>query len=330
MSDKTSVEWTRSASGPGASWNPFRGCDPVSPGCAHCYAAAVALRFSGVGMAFEGMAIRTARGSAQWTGVVRVIEDKMQEPLRWKRPRRIFAVSVSDPFHKAIPDVAIARMWAVMALAHWNHFQVLTKRAERMHQLLESADFINLILAQLPSLAEALPKKDRPEAIRRAIAALALWPLSNVTLGVSTEDQQRFDERWPFLRDTRAEVRMISWEPALGPLTLPPDALKPSARVWVVGGAESNQLGLPARPAEMQWFRASIHQCSIYGVAFFLKQLGSNPVALLSNVADTYYVAKKHKGKGGDWDVWPPDLRVRQYADNFDAPPAAMTAAAGA
>lgn len=317
MSERTGVEWTRSKSGPGSTWNFLRGCDPVSPGCGHCYACSVALRFSGPGLAFENLALETARGTAQWTGEVRVLEDKLLDPVRWQRPRRIFAISVSDPFHALVPLDIIARMYAVMALAHWHHFQVLTKRAERMLDVLTSADFRRLMRQHVELYAREMKSKKRGvvDWIGRAMAA---WPLPNVTQGISAESQPWFDLRWPYLRDTPATVRMISWEPALGGLVLPADALDPAARLWLVPGGESNQKNLPARPAHLAWFSRAIEQCDEHGVPLYLKQLGSNPVTAPEDADGLHYIAHLHKGKGADFDLWPERLRVRQFADDFD------------
>src|SRR6185295_14646626 len=125
MADKSKIEWTD------ATWNPIRGCSVVSEGCRHCYAMQVAARFSDKGQAYEGLAYRNESG-AHWTGKVRLIEEHLEDPLRWKRPRRIFVNSMSDLFHESIPDEWIDRVFSVMAMAPQHTFQILTKRPERM------------------------------------------------------------------------------------------------------------------------------------------------------------------------------------------------------
>src|SRR5437867_4384442 len=98
MADGTGIEWTD------ASWNPIRGCSRVSEGCRHCYAEAVAARFSGEGQPYYGLARRRSNGEPHWTGMVRVVEEHMDDPLRWRRPRRVFVNSMSDLFHENVSD----------------------------------------------------------------------------------------------------------------------------------------------------------------------------------------------------------------------------------
>lgn len=129
--NKTSIEWTDRV------WNPTRGCSRVSEGCRHCYAERIAVRFSGPGEPFEGFAISSRHPWDQhrrpgWTGRVELIPEKLDEPFRWQKPCRVFVDSMSDLFHEALPDEAIARVFAVMAAAERHTFQILTKRAERM------------------------------------------------------------------------------------------------------------------------------------------------------------------------------------------------------
>lgn len=130
MGDKSKIEWTD------ATWNPVRGCTVVSEGCRNCYAMNYAARFSGKDkdgkdLPYANLAYRNESG-AHWTGEVQLVEKHLEDPLRWKRPRRIFVNSMSDLFHKSIPDEWIDRIFAVMALAPQHAFQVLTKRPERM------------------------------------------------------------------------------------------------------------------------------------------------------------------------------------------------------
>src|SRR4051812_16655088 len=135
MSTVTSIEWTD------RSWNPIRGCSRVSAGCEHCYAEQIAARFSGPGMPYEGLARRRTNGKAQWTGRIRVIPDALREPLKWRKPCRVFVNSMSDLFHENAPESFIAATFAVMALARRHTFQILTKRPERMRDLLRRDSF---------------------------------------------------------------------------------------------------------------------------------------------------------------------------------------------
>ena len=132
MGDKSKIEWTD------ATWNPVRGCSVVSEGCRNCYAMQVAARFSGEGQAYEGLAYRNSSG-AHWTGKVRLVEEHLEDPLRWKRPRRIFVNSMSDLFHESLDEIDIGQVFGVMALAKQHTFHVLTKRPARMLSILETA-----------------------------------------------------------------------------------------------------------------------------------------------------------------------------------------------
>lgn len=241
MSDNTKIEWSD------ATWNPVTGCEEVSPGCDHCYAKTFAERFRGVaGHHFENGFDLTLR------------PERLDQPLRWRRPRRIFVNSMSDLFHKDVPEEFVAGVFAVMARAPQHTFQVLTKRHGRMRSLLRSADFRDRVLGH----------------------DVDVWPLPNVWLGVSVEDQQRADLRIPALLDTPAAVRWISAEPLLGPLSLgryvwaepsgfPDDWVR--GLDWVVVGGES---GRGARPMHPDWARSLRDECQQAGVPFLFKQWG--------------------------------------------------------
>lgn len=205
MADKTHIEWTD------ATWNPLRGCSRKSEGCRFCYAEGVAARFSGPGLPYEGLAHRVG-GEARWTGkVVMAPDDVLTQPLRWKRPRRIFVNSMSDLFHENVPDAWIDQIFAVMALAPQHTFQVLTKRADRMRDYVAKAEGTVRHAARVNRLRNA--KLGNPDA-------WITWPMPNVWLGVSIEDQKTADERVPALLATPASVRFISAEPLLGPINL--------------------------------------------------------------------------------------------------------------
>lgn len=238
MADKTGIEWTD------ATWNPITGCHKVSPGCDNCYAETFAERWRGTpGHYFE-------HGFD-----VQLRPDKLDLPLRWKRPRRIFVNSMSDLFHDRVPDQYIAGVFAVMARAPQHTFQLLTKRHGRMRSLLNEHDFSHRVIG--------------PDEI--------LWPLPNVWIGVSAENQQWADIRIPALLDTPAAVRWVSAEPLLGPLDLAgngflsADEFDRPGLSWVVTGGES---GPAARPAHPDWFRSLRDQCQAAGVAYLHKQNG--------------------------------------------------------
>lgn len=200
MSTDTKIEWTDTT------WNVVTGCEKVSPGCDNCYAETFAERWRGVpGHHFE-------------TGFdVTLRPERLTLPMKWRKPRRVFVNSMSDLFHKDIPDEYIAKVFAVMALTPQHTYQILTKRHGRMRSLLGNPDFekqVDRALLTEPAFSDPkLTKRTWP-------LPKPGWPLSNVWLGVSVEDQKRADIRIPALIDTPAAVRFLSCEPLLGPVDL--------------------------------------------------------------------------------------------------------------
>jgi protein gp37 len=218
VSGQSAIEWTQ------GTWNPVTGCSKVSPGCAHCYWETFAERFRGVkGHQFEqGFDLRL------WP-------ERLELPLRWRKPKLIFVNSMSDLFHPDILEWFLARVWGTMARARWHTFQVLTKRPERM-----------------PKLLRRLRLQDPP--------------LPNVSIGTSIENR-RFTHRADHLRRTPAVVRFISAEPLLGPL----DGVDLTGIDWLIAGGES---GPRHRPINPEWVRELRDRCQTEQVAFFFKQWG--------------------------------------------------------
>jgi protein gp37 len=223
----TSIQWTAGPDGtPGKTWNPLRGCTEVSPGCAACYAAGIAARFSGPGKPYDGLAYFDGNRKAHWTGKVRMVPEKLDEPLHWRKPKRIFVNSMSDLFHPEVPDEFIARVFAVMAIGNWHTYQVLTKRAGRMATLVDSGSFRRYVAEHIEAMRPALEKIRGDWGLVSPVAngigrgLPGYWPLESVWLGVSVEDQKRADERIPHLLKCPAEVRFLSVEPMLGPIDL--------------------------------------------------------------------------------------------------------------
>ncbi len=275
----TSIEWTDET------WNPLRGCRRVSPGCQNCYAERQAARpiLSGPGQPYEGLvyiAKRPGRGAlAKWNGKT-AGPDKLDVPLRWKKPRRVFPCSMSDLFFEGHSDEQIAEVVGAMALAYWHTFQALTKRPARAAGLLGSMDFQRLAFAAAARLERRVfgtMKDRRPWA----------WPLPNIWIGTSVEDQQRAGERMPHLLRVPAPVRFVSYEPALGAVDfrsylpqrcttcedwLRPTCLHRQSINWLIAGGES---GPGARPAHPDWFRAARDACAAAGVPFLFKQWGA-------------------------------------------------------
>jgi protein gp37 len=221
MSRESTIEWTQ------ATWNPVRGCTKVSPGCKHCYAETFAERFRGV------------KGNAYEQGFdLRLVPEKLGEPLRWTKPRRIFVNSMSDLFQEGVPFDFIVSCFEHMQVADHHAYQILTKRHDRLVAFLARAP-IN--------------------------------PMPHVTLGVSIENQEWADKRFPSICAV-GEHRwntMVSLEPLLGPVSIPAGYLSLGRRAWVIVGAES---GLGARPMSEDWVRSIRDQCVSARVPFFYKQ----------------------------------------------------------
>lgn len=207
MADNTKIEWTD------ATWNPVNGCSLASPGCTNCYAMKQAHRVP----QRRGLTQHTSGGMV-WTGEVRFDEAKLTQPLHWKRPRRIFVCAHGDLFHDAVPDEWIDRVFAVMALCPQHTFQVLTKRSARMRAYLNSFG-TGGTAHRVGGIMQELALDNGKSAFEACLNASA-WPLPNVWLGVSVEDQRRAHQRIPDLLATPAAVRWLSCEPLLGQVDL--------------------------------------------------------------------------------------------------------------
>jgi protein gp37 len=192
MASNSAIEWTE------ATWNPTRGCSRVSPGCQNCYAERFAHRLSGPGQTYEGLTKSTQSGP-RWRGILRQVEEAVDLPLHWRKPKMIFVNSMSDLFHENVSIEFLERIFATMRAASWHTFQILTKRADRLRQ----------------------------------VAPLLTWP-ANVWMGVSVESAD-YVERIDQLREVDARVRFLSLEPLLGPLP----ALDFTGIAWVIVGGES-------------------------------------------------------------------------------------------
>lgn len=176
MAQQSSIEWTD------LTWNPVVGCSIESAGCTNCYAMRMAARLEAMGLdKYQGLTKRSKRG-AVWADKVRCHEESVEIPLTWKKPRRVFVNSMSDLFHPDVPTDFVRRIWSVMARTPQHHYQILTKRPQRMSEL----------------LLEISPE-----------------PLANVWLGTSVEDRKVVD-RIEYLRAVPASVRFISFEPLIG------------------------------------------------------------------------------------------------------------------
>jgi protein gp37 len=229
LADKSAIEWTE------ATWNPVTGCSKVSPGCAHCYAETISLRF---GWSPKPWTPENAAAN------VALHPERLDQPLRWRRPRMIFVNSMSDLFHELVPVRFVEDVFDVMAEASWHTFQVLTKRPDRAR----------VVLRDIHGSAEPLP---------------------NVWLGVSIENT-RFTWRADVLRQLPATVRFISAEPLLGSLFEESRRGRPldlGDIDWLIAGGES---GPHHRPVDVRWLRELRDGCADAGVAFFFKQWGGH------------------------------------------------------
>ncbi len=320
----TSIQWTD------ATWNVVTGCTKVSPGCAHCYAETIATRFwptQYVHTVERGfIACRDYHGermdrARSFTDVV-CHPERLEAPLRWKKPRRVFVNSMSDLFHEDVPDAFIDRVFAVMALCPQHTFQILTKRADRMR------DYVNGLGGRLGELWDLTNQPTWVElpAGRSFPRYPENWPLPNVWAGVSVENQPFADERIHLLLQTPAAIRFVSYEPALGlvdfrqwlggqgraagretrsPLTQHGAATPGENFGSAAGNVAKPQLdpsgavasstlpsldwvivggesGPKARPCDVAWIRSVVEQCKASGVPCFVKQLGKWPLSNLN------------------------------------------------
>lgn len=315
MGDRTSIEWCH------ATVNAISGCTPLSPGCTNCFAMRAGAH-NRPHHPSRGLTRPARRGGPHvWTGAVRLNEEWLLKPLKWAKPRRIFWNAHGDPFHPAVPQEWVDRELAVAALTPQHRHLVLTKRSDRMRRYFDSNNLPERVLGWCRHFG-FLPD-----------AAKWQWPLPNVWLGVSVEDQKRANERIPDLLATPATLRWLSCEPLLGPVDLlpyfdptgaccggepenrcdkcPSDApwrySIPSADGewafdptidWVIAGGES---GSGARPMHPAWARSLRDQCAAAGVPFLFKQWGEHSWAERvegdPSTLTPYRAGKHHAGR---------------------------------
>lgn len=258
MSDHSAIEWTD------ATWNPVRGCTKTSPGCKHCYAETFAERFRGV------------RGHAYELGFdLRLVPDKLAEPLRWRSPRTIFVNSMSDLFHEDVPDEYVVAVGRVMQLANWHTYQVLTKRSQRLRDLLRG---------KLSFISKA----------------------SHIWWGVSVEDRKHGLPRVAHLAAAPATSRFLSIEPLLEDL----GKVNLAGIAWVIVGGES---GPGARPMERGWVVSLRDQCATAGVPFFFKQWGGYPKGRYGRELDRVTYSEMPERPGIP--ISPPAIRLANIAE---------------
>ena len=257
MSAGTKIEWTD------RTWNVVSGCTKVSPACDHCYIERTP--------PFRMARRRFDKPGAGGTTGVTLHRDRLGQPLTWKKPQRVFVCSLADLFHDKVSDDFLADVFGMMAHARRHTFQVLTKRHDRMRKLLNSPAFRDAVADRV--------LRDDPAA--RSRWAATSWPLPNVWLGVTAENEKWYAIRASALIDTPAAVRFVSCEPLLSRIDLSPwrhDRLEPNPGSgphrgihWVIAGGET---GPGARPSDPAWFRLMRDQCQAGNVPFFFKQWG--------------------------------------------------------
>jgi len=234
VSDATKIEWCDST------WNPTSGCTPISDGCTNCWARRMSKRLAG-------------RGGYPADDPFRVtFHPERTDPLHWKRPRRVAVSLMGDLFHDDIATAQIAYVFAVMMQAYWHTYLILTKRPQRMAEVMQ--DMHIFATRQFANF-------------RNYSAPVGPWPLPNVWLGTSVENQETADERIPWLLKCPAAVRYVSAEPLLGPVSF----RGKRGINWVIVGGES---GPGARPMHPDWARSIQDQCQAASVPFFFKQWG--------------------------------------------------------
>lgn len=317
---RSSIEWTD------ATWSPTRGCSRVSPGCANCYAERQARRFAGLGGAYEGLLHPTGA----WNGQIRLVPEVLKDPLRWARGRRVFVDSMSDLFHEGVPFDFVDQVFAIMSATHRHTYQILTKRPQRM-----LGWFARLTPDPLFGM-EAGPEQVTAHKVRLRGGPKQSphhggydncgldWPLANVWLGVSVENQETADQRIPLLLQTPAALHFLSCEPLLEAvdLRLRDRASRPG---WVIVGGES---GPGARPFNTAWAVSIVEQCRAAEVPVFVKQLGAKPYyeyyshferqplpgeRISIQQAEIRLDFRLSDRKGGNIDEWPQWLRIRQF-----------------
>lgn len=290
-------------------------CEMCSPGCNHCYS----LTNNGRCLPNNGTGLPFDKRSRELVDIF-VDEKILMQPLHWKAPKKIFVENQSDLFGEWVPFEMVDKVFAVMALCPQHTFQVLTKRPERMLRFMDG-----LTVGAMESASKTLNIKESDPWDMHDALRFRPFPLPNVWLGVSAEDQKRADERTEHLRNTPAVVRFISYEPALEYVKFDLRGID-----WLIAGGES---GTGARPFDIQWVRDVKAQCGGAGTAFFMKQAGAVPIMpgrrqnhwdwggawghtpKFSNHSESPAMWRVHlkSKKGGDMEEWPGDLRVREF-----------------
>jgi protein gp37 len=314
------IQWTD------RTWNPFVGCSKVSAGCTNCYAILQAYRNNAMAQKmshpgrmryYEGLTEKKG-DRINWTGIVRFVPEALEIPFHWKKPQKVFTNSMSDLFHESIPFEQIDQVFAVMSLTPQHTYQILTKRPEQMLEYVKSAK--NRVRIAAVDTGRSL------NIDHSSIESCQWdWPLPNLWLGVTVENQKAADDRILLLLQTPAAIRFLSVEPQLEKIDLSVlhvegitnlDCLRGCHGVnyplqgrcnkidWVIIGGES---GPGARPFNLDWAQSLLQQCHEAQVHVFMKQLGNN---VFEESGDQI---KLYDRKGANPDEWPEGLWVREF-----------------
>ena len=277
----TKIEWTKRPGTIGESWNFLAGCNKVSPGCDSCWALAMSWRLQNMEKRPGRYDFVTARkpstptkpGALEWTGRVNLDYDALEAPYRWRKPRTVFVQSMGDLFHRDVPSDFILEAFRVMAETPEHTYLVLTKRAGGMQGFFQGETVLNIL--------------NGPWG----------WPLPNVWLMITAENQEQADKRIPLLLQTPAAVRWVSVEPMLGPVNTfkkwTSDRMWPISVDWVVIGCES---GPNRRPMRLKWALDLIDQCDVAQVPVFCKQITQPDMSVSKDPSE-----------------WPTELRRREW-----------------
>lgn len=265
MTANSSIEWTDHT------WTPIAGCDAISPACARCYAATMAARLEAMGVEkYRGLATRHG-AHGKWTGEVTLWEPEIERPLDVKKPGRWFLTSMGDVFHPKVPFEFVDRLFAVMALAERHTFYILTKRPDMAAKYLSEYSEPELEDVSRDCLVEGEAQAiwNRRTGEDPSMWLEVHWPLKNVFIGCTAEDQERADERRPHMDEISGYgwKTIVSYEPALELVNW----RRWEFLSWMISGGES---GHGARPSHPDWHRAARDFAAANSIPYFFKQWG--------------------------------------------------------
>jgi len=261
------IEWTNKT------WNPIVGCSKCSPGCDNCYAEKMANRLACMSVKDDRSEMfrvdskgkyAMVTNNGKWNGKTFFSEIDLNKPYQWKKPRMIFVCSMGDLFHESVPFEWVNQVMAIIAICQQHTFQILTKRPERMKQYFAPIGGTT----RRDWVASKMARKLNVSTLK-----FPDWPLPNLWLGVTAENQVMADKRIPILLQIPAAIRFVSVEPMLGPVDIHPHGLSPDRPLldWVICGGET---GHNARPIHCIWVQALKEQCRLANVPFFFKSWG--------------------------------------------------------